>query len=219
MANLSCDHLSKIVTSILGVIFFQWLLSLACAIFVRDPRPSWKCYITGSPSDFFSNGTPSWILCEHHRKSTDKVTRPGLHSEASVPSHFSSSSRRDSAAFSSGSRHSLGGSQWRDHPLPPLHLSCPSTKPKREAESSCFNPSLASLFRHSNVGRSADRWDVGERSSLSISRSFNPRTKRNTSKNSLIKKSLVNKVKDSYTSDIILIKLWSSYKRYKKYKR
>jgi len=49
-------------------------------------------YITESPSTFLEKKrrTPSRLLCEHHGKSTDKVTRPGLHSEESVPSHFSS---------------------------------------------------------------------------------------------------------------------------------
>lgn len=62
---------------------------LIYAIFIRGPWP--KNYITESSFAFLQwRRTPSRLLCECHGKSTDKVTRPGLHSEASVPSHFSS---------------------------------------------------------------------------------------------------------------------------------
>lgn len=48
-----------------------------------------KNYITESPFAFLRwRWTPSRL--PRHGKSTDKTARPGLHSEASVPSHFSS---------------------------------------------------------------------------------------------------------------------------------
>lgn len=161
--NRSPQGLLKIfLTRCMSFDFFYWLL-----IYVIFLKGSWlKGYITGSPF-FLRWQLPLDLRTPRKVNGQGSTTRITL--RIGSLSHFSSSSsssrRGDSAALGSGSRHSLASSPSAvaapPSPSPLLLSSVSSTKPKREAESSCFNPSRV-LFRHSSAGRGVDRSDSGE---------------------------------------------------------
>lgn len=128
------DRCLRSVKSILCAVSLNDYRLLIYANFIRGSWP--KSYITESSSAFLQwRRTPSQLLCERHGKSTDKVVRPGLHSEASVPSHFSSLLRPEETppCSAQGQGTLLEEATSGDCP-PPLLLSRSSTKPKREVE-------------------------------------------------------------------------------------
>lgn len=106
---------------------------LIYAIFISlGPRA--KNYIIESPFAFLRwRRTPSRL--PRHGKSMDKTARPGLHSEASVPSHFSSLLRLEEIPPRSAQGQGTLLEEATSAGLPAfllLVLSRPSTKPKRE---------------------------------------------------------------------------------------
>lgn len=134
---------------------------LIYAIFIRGPWP--KNYITEPSFAFLQwRRTPSRLLCECHGKSTDKVARPGLHSKASVPSHFSSLLHpEETPPRSAQGQGTLLEEATNGGCSPPPRFFRILPRSRKEKSSSYLNPSLA-LFRHSSAGRDADRWDAGE---------------------------------------------------------
>lgn len=105
------------------------------------------------------DGLPLAFLCECRGKSTDKVARPGLRGIGSFALFFSPSLEeallRSQLRVKALSRRRLAETALLL--LPAIRV---LPRSRKEKLSSCFNPSLA-LFRHSDVGRSADRWDAG----------------------------------------------------------